>query len=78
MVNATYETVLRGAEQLTLEEQRELITRLETSTSMLQGVTGVELLAMLDSLPPIDPDMLNEIERIIEEDCERIDPDAWS
>jgi hypothetical protein len=38
------------------------------------GVPGSELLRFVDTIPPED---LEEMKRIIEEDCERIDLNEW-
>jgi hypothetical protein len=78
MATTTYDHVLALAEQLAPEEQVQLAAALLTRpTSPPPGIPGAQLLEMLDTLPPLDPAVLDEMERVIEEDCERIDPREW-
>ena len=82
MTTTRYEAALQAVEQLTPEEQRHLrdaLAALQTldqaSPSTLQP-SGAALVAMLD-VQPSDPAVWEEIERIIEDECERIDPSTW-
>ena len=78
MATTTYDDVLALAERLAPEERVQLAAALLTRpTSPPPGIPGAQLLAMLDTLPPLDPAVLDEMERVIEEDCERIDPREW-
>ncbi len=74
MATTTYDHVLALAEQLVPEERQRLAVALLTRpSSPPAGIPGSQLLAMLDTLPPLDPQVFDEMERVIEEDCERID-----
>ena len=78
MATTTYDDVLALAEQLTPAERQRLAAALVTrSMAPPQGIPGPQLLAMLDTLPPLDPEVLDDMEQVIEEDCERIDPREW-
>jgi hypothetical protein len=73
-----YDEVLALAEQLAPAEQQRLAAALVTRPmAPPQGIPGPELLAMLDTLPPLDPEVFDDMEQVIEEDCERIDPREW-
>ena len=73
MAIMTYEEILSAAQQLAPEEQQRL------RDALAQGVQGapINLSAVLLALPPIDPAVIDEMERLIEEGCEQIDPGAW-
>lgn len=78
MATTTYDDVLALARQLPPEERQRLAAALvPRPTQFPQGIAGPRLLAMLDTVPPLDPAVLDEMERVIEEDCERIDPRDW-
>ena len=78
MATTTYEHVLALAEQLAPDERQQLAAALLTRpTSPPAGIPGARLLAMLDTLPPLDPAVFDEMERVIEEDCEQIDRREW-
>ncbi len=82
MATTPYEAALLAIEQLTPEERRrlqdtlaDLQTQNKASPSSGQP-TGASLVAMLDAQPS-DPAVWEEIGRIIEDECERIDPSTW-
>ncbi len=82
MATTPYEDALHAVERLTPEERRrlqdtlaELQTRDMASPSSGQP-SGATLVAMLDAQPS-DPAVWEEIGRIIEDECERIDPSTW-
>jgi hypothetical protein len=78
MATTTYDAALALAEQLDPAERQRLAAALVTRpVSLPPGIPGPQLLAMLDTLPPLDPDVLDDMERVIAEDCERIDPHEW-
>jgi hypothetical protein len=64
MAIATYDTVLELAQQLTLEEQQRLREELATESSLVRS---------LRALGPLDTVVADEMERAIQEGCERID-----
>jgi hypothetical protein len=82
MATTPYEAALHAVKQLTPEERR----RLQDAMAELQipGTTapssgqpsGAALVALLDAQPS-DPTVWEEIGRIIEDECERIDPRIW-
>ena len=81
MATTAYEDVLRAVERLTPEERRHLqdaLAALESSNATPAGrqPSGAAFVAMLDANPP-DPAVWEEIGRIIEDECERIDPNDW-
>lgn len=72
-----YEAALHAVEQLTSEERQRLqdaLVTLQTQTS--RQPSGAALVAMLDAQPS-DPVVWEEIGRIIEDECERIDLKTW-
>ncbi len=77
-----YEAALHAVEQLTPEEQRRLQDALaalqtrNTATPSSRQPSGAALVAMLDAQPS-DPAVWEEIGRIIEDECERIDLRTW-
>ncbi len=82
MATPAYEAALQAIEQLTPEERRrlqdalgELHTRKTMSPSGGQP-SGAALVTMLEAQPS-DPVVWEEIGRIIEDECERIDPGTW-
>jgi hypothetical protein len=78
MATTTYDDALALAEQLDPAERQRLAATLVTRpVATPQGIPGPQLLAMLDTLPPLDPEVLDDLERVIAEDCERIDPCEW-
>ena len=82
MATTAYEAALRAIERLTPEERRrlqdalaDLQTRKTASPSSGQP-SGAALVALLEAQPS-DPAAWEEIGRIIEDECERIDPSTW-
>ncbi len=75
MATTAYEDALRAVERLTPEERRHLRNHL-TQLDLADGPSGAAFVAMLDANPP-DPAVWEEIGRIIEDECERIDPHDW-
>jgi len=53
---------------------RALVHGLVVSTSRPEGASGKDLLRFAGIL---DEEGAREMERVIEEGCERVDPDAW-
>ncbi len=82
MATTQYEAALHAVEQLTPEEQRQLQDALaslqarNTMPSSRLQPSGAALVAMLEAQPS-DPAVWEEIGRIIEDECERIDPSTW-
>ncbi len=83
MAISTYEEIRAAVHRLPHEEQDQLLTDLQAArhdpatTSPVRGIVGIDFLALLDSLPPIEPADLDAMEHAIEEDCERIDDETW-
>ncbi len=76
MATTAYEGALRAVERLTPEERLCLRSDL-TQLDLADGPpSGAAFVAMLDANPP-DPVVWGEIGRIIEDECERIDPRDW-
>ena len=75
---STYERIRRVVEQLTHEERRQLREELGMSSQPHPATepTGAALIRALDADPP-DPQAWEAIERIIEDECERVDPSTW-
>ncbi len=82
MATTRYEAALQAVEQLTPEEQRRLqdaLAALQTrnmAPASSPQPSGAALVATLDAQPS-DPAVWEEIGRIIEDECERIDPSTW-
>jgi hypothetical protein len=82
MATIPYAEVLEAVEQLTPEERRRLqeaLAELQTSSNVSSSpgqLTGAALVAVLDAQSS-DPVAWEEIGRIIEDECERIDSDTW-
>jgi len=74
MTTTDYETILREARQLPLEERRRLASALTDEDA---APTDSTLVASLLALEPLEPAVWDEMERLIEEGCERIDPHDW-
>ncbi len=72
MTTLGYEEILQAAQQLPPEDQHRLVAAL-TAGWVPSGAT---LVRALDTDPP-DAVAWAEIERIIEDECERIDPTTW-
>jgi hypothetical protein len=69
--------ILEDLDRLSPELQRraqELVHELALSTTRPKGTPGRELLRFAGIL---DDESAAEMERVIEEGCERIDPDGW-
>ncbi len=78
MATTSYDEVLALAEQLAPAEQQQLAAALVSGPGTTpRGIPGPQFLAMLDTLPVLDPQVFDDLERVIEEDCERIDPREW-
>lgn len=76
MSTTPYEEVLHAVEQLTPEERRRLqsdLIRLDRANEVPSGAAFVDA---LEADPP-DPVAWEKIGRIIEDECERIDPSTW-
>ncbi len=82
MATTAYEAALHAVKQLTPEERRRLqdaLAALQTpdTTAPSSGQpSGTALVALLEAQPS-DPLVWEEIGRIIEDECERIDPGTW-
>ena len=76
MATTAYEDALRAVERLTPEERRRLQSDLMRLDLADGPPSGAAFVAMLDANPP-DPAVWEEIGRIIEDECERIDPNDW-
>lgn len=63
-------------ELLKQREKTQGATGYTKGQTQLVGTSGTELVALLNTLQ-FDPAGLDEMERIIEEDCERIDLNEW-
>lgn len=73
MTSATFVEVLELAARLTPEEQQQLVAALTAHQSITTAsTTGAAFVDRVNNLPPIDPTVLDTMERVIEEDCERI------
>ncbi len=75
MTTTDYETVLREARQLPPEERKRLADELLDVEA--EAPTGAALVAALIALEPVEPAAWDEMEWVIEEGCERIDPHNW-
>ena len=77
------EDILQNAQQLPPEERCRLRDTLTVSleqdpfTSTRPQTTGAAFVRALRLRPPLDPAAADELERLIEEGCERIDPETW-
>ncbi len=77
MATTPVEELLEAARRLTREERAQLRTAL-TKLDLADGRgSGAAFVDSLLSTPPLDADGLDEMERAIEEGCERIDPRDW-
>ena len=70
MATSTYEQVLHEAQQLTPEEQLRLREALAAETS---PSSTSPLVAFLRSVGPLDPEVADEMERVIDEQFEYVD-----
>jgi hypothetical protein len=73
MASATYKDVLREARQLTPLEQIRL------SAELSHGIdipSGADFIAAMKRGEQLDPAIVDEMERIIEEGCEQIESNA--
>ncbi len=78
MTTTDYETILREARRLPLEERQRLASVLiATDEDAAVAPAGPTLVASLLALEPLEPAVWDEMERLIEEGCERIDPHDW-
>ncbi len=79
MATTPYEAVLHAIEQLTPEERRRLQDALaefeagKTAQPSTRQPSGAAFVATLEAQPS-DPVAWEEIGRIIEDECERVDP----
>ncbi len=76
MATTAYEDALRAVERLTPEERLRLRSDLTQLDLAYGPPSGAAFVAMLDANLP-DPTVWEEIGRIIEDECERIDPSTW-
>lgn len=83
MATTPYEDALQAVERLTPDERRRLqdvLVALQTPTTppvrSSRQPSGAALVAMLDAQPS-DQVVWEEIGRIIEDECERIDLSTW-
>ena len=74
MASAAYENILREVEQLTPIERMRLRIELSRRTDL---PTGADIVAVLRTGDQIHPETVDEMERIIEEGCEQVDPNGW-
>jgi hypothetical protein len=80
MTNASYDGVIEAARRLTAEEQQRLRDELASSKAdQLRPDNGStsSLVAFLQAMEPIRPEVLDAMERAIEEDCEGVASRAW-
>ncbi|HSH82925.1 MAG TPA: hypothetical protein VLA19_30705 [Herpetosiphonaceae bacterium] len=78
MTTTDYKTILREARQLPLEERRRLAGALiDTDEDAATGPTDSTLVASLLALEPLEPAVWDEMERLIEEGCQQVDPHDW-
>jgi hypothetical protein len=75
MTSATFENIIREIEHLTPEERHQLRVKLDTFD--MSRASEMSYVDFLQTVGPLDPDVADEMERAIEEDCERIDPNGW-
>lgn len=76
MATSTYEEVLHEAQALSSEERMRLRAELAT-LPMTSTLSGAEYVRRLLSRPATDPAAVDEMARVIEEECEQIDPHEW-
>ncbi len=74
MASATFENILREVELLTPIERMRLSIELNKRTDL---PTGADIVASLRTGEPLDPETVDEMERIIEEGCEQVDSNGW-
>ena len=78
---AEFDALRQASREELRRTKPELFDRLEAARKQREtgapGIPGPRLLAMLDTLPPLDPEVFDDMEQVIEEDCERIDPREW-
>ncbi|MCC7209686.1 MAG: hypothetical protein IT323_20415 [Anaerolineae bacterium] len=74
-MNKTELAIIQRLAGLNETQQQQVLAYVE-GLSRLAGIPGEELLAWAEE-HPMAPEDLAAMERIIEEDCERIDPDEW-
>ena len=76
MVDTTIEAELSTClHKLSIEKQRQVLEFARTlATSAVHGVRGADLLQFAGT---IDKSDLDTMSRVIEDGCERIDPDEW-
>ncbi len=79
MATSVYDEVLKLVDRLPREEQQQLVSELATRLAQPSptAATGAALVAFLQSMGPVDPAVLDEMEWVIQQDCERIDPRDW-
>lgn len=64
-------------ERLETSDQRRVLAFARTlATSRPRGVSGADFIKRIQELR-FDPELLEQMERAIEEDCERVDSDDW-
>ncbi len=76
MTTTDYEMILREARQLPLEERRRLASAL-IDEDAAAAPAAPTLVASLLALEPLEPAVWDEMERLIEEGCEQVDPRDW-
>ena len=82
MTTTPYEAALHAVEQLTPDERRRLqdalaaLQKRNAVSPSSEQPSGAALVAMLEAQPS-DPAVWDEIGRIIEDECERIDASTW-
>lgn len=69
------EQIISRLDRMTPEQQK-LVLNYASGLGLPRGMPGDELIALMDRIQ-IDPADLAEMEKAIEEECERIDPDGW-
>ena len=80
MTTSTYDDILRAAQQLTVEEQarlRDQLGRGHENNVIATRPSGASFVAALRAGEPLDPAIVDEMERLIEAGCEQIDPHGW-
>lgn len=76
MSSAIKDQIIRELEQLDEVQLRAVLGSVRRTQGKLPpGVPGSEFGRRVSGLIP--PDALERMEKVIEEDCERIEPDEW-
>ena len=79
MAATTYDDVLQAALRLTPEEQARLRDELghHEAARPTTPASGANFVTALQTAEPLDPAIVDEMERLIEAGCEQVDPHGW-